>query len=197
MHCVQQQWKATPGYCTSTVQHHSPHSSLLHELTLLLHLASALWIASNFVQQPAQAKLRAALHGLNKPTVCETLRCQLYQVLSRCQLYQVLSSDKTQRPWLQTNSWSEHFLSSQTCARIFLEWGKGPLHLRLVWELSPVTSRATLMLVHSRAEQTGEAAGSSQCYSRLHPLRTPKCNQEKLKDGIYVLNSAADKLDEG
>lgn len=46
------------------------------------------------------------------------------------------------------------------------------------------------------AERTGEAAGSRQCYSRLHPLRTPKCNQEKGKDGIYVLNSAADKLDE-
>ena len=124
-HCAQQQRKASPGYCTSIIPCHSPDSPLLRAHMLLLRSASALWIASKFVQQPAQAQAqvppcRAALHRLSKPTVCETLRYQLYHALS---------SDDTQRPWLQTNPCSERLPSSQTCARVLLNPAKGPLHL--------------------------------------------------------------------
>lgn len=106
------------------MQHHSPHSPRCSARSccssaLRLLSASQVKLSSSQIRPNPGISVQGCPAQAEQTLVCETLRWQLYQVLS---------SDKTQRYWLQINSCSECFPSSQTWTRLLLEWAKDPLH---------------------------------------------------------------------
>lgn len=114
LHCV-------PAHPSCSTTAHTARCSAPSHCSSALRLLSALLmnLSSSQIRPNPDVSVQGCPAQAEQTPVCETLRWQLYQVLS---------SDKTQRHWLQINSCSECCPSSQTCARVLLEWTKGPLH---------------------------------------------------------------------
>lgn len=182
-HWAQQQEKATSGY----LHFLSPHSPLLYTLPplptghLLSWLQATLSSSSSGVSAwgcPAQAK----------QTQCVKHRGINYTML--CPLTKLRDPACKQTPALKV-SWAVWLVPG-------FSWNR---QKALCWQ-TVLGSQSCEDLSHRSA---GAAELSRQggcrhswitpCYSRLHPWGTLKCSREKWKDGIYVLNSAADNLD--